>query len=443
MPRRSRGAAELVRVLCVCPQFAPVNSADSHRLRLLLPYFAALGWQAEILAVDPGDVPSPKDPWLAARLPEDVPVHRVNAWTAKGWGMNGLAQRSFMALHRRGVELVREKHFDLVFFTTTEFLLHGLGPLWKRRFGVPFCMDFQDPWVNDYYRLNRDVVPPGGRLKFAIIDRLHRLVERIVVRQCAGFLSVSAAYLHNLDARYGALVARQPRCVAGFPAEPAEQDGLPQRSEPTSTETTRVWRYIGRGGEDMALSAGAFFAAWRTAIDLGLIDANAIRFEAIGTSYDPAGVGPKSFEAAALAESLQAQVLERTERVAYSTMLNLLATSDALVVFGSDDPSYNASKIHPYLLSGKPLLAIFHRESAIVPLIDRAGGGLCISFDAAAGTKAVKSDIVDRWFRQGVSPAAIPLDMREIEHFTAAHQAKRIAAWFERIVTFAKSGATA
>lgn len=418
-----------MRVLCVSPRFAPVNAADSHRLRLLLPYFARLGWEAEVLAVEPADIPAPADPWLAARLPANVPVHRVRARPRNEWALNGLGQRSFRAFYLKGSALMREKHFDLVFFSTTDFLLHALGPLWRRRFGVPFCMDYQDPWINDYYRLNRRVKPPGGHLKFALADRLHRVVERAVVRRCNGFLAVSSAYLEMLDVRYGPAVARQPRLVAAFPAQPDEQTHS-LLDEAAMGRSPKVWRYVGRGGDDLALSATAFFDAWRLAIDRGLLGADAVRFEAIGTSYDPSPVVAQTIAPHAQAAGLTAQVMEQTSRVGYSEMLTLLAQSDALVVFGSDDPAYTASKIYPYLLADKPLLAIFRQESSVVGLLKAVGGGTCVSFGAATNPNALAQDIVKLWFSNGDSPPRLTLDADAFEPFTAASQARRLTDWF-------------
>ena len=42
---------------------------------------------------------------------------------------------------------------------------------------------------------------------------------------------------------------------------------------------------------------------------------------------------------------------------------------DALFMPGSDDPAYTASKIYPYLLTRKPLLAIFNAESPALAVL--------------------------------------------------------------------------
>lgn len=424
-----------LKVLCVSPRFVPANAADSHRVRLILPHLLAQGCDVEVLAVQPDDVAAPQDQELLAWLPSSLAVHHVRARALSFWGLRGLAQRSFLPLYRRGCELLASGRFDLVFFSTTEFLLHGLGPLWRTRFGIPFCMDLQDPWVNDYYRDNPQVVPPGGRLKHGIADRLHRLVERQVVPRCSGFLSVSPAYLPMLQRRHGGLITAQPRLVAGFPGEPGELSGL-DPAIPLQSKSGGVWRYIGRGGPDMVRAATAFFVAWRQAIDEGLLAASQVSFEALGTSYATGAAASKTLEPLARQAGLTGRVRENPERLPYVAALRTLQASDALIVFGSDDPAYTASKIYPYLLSGKPLLCIFHQSSSVVSLMQSVGGGVCVQFDAQTSVEALAAAIRRAWFEPRQYETPLPLDLAAFEPHTARAQAAALAKWFEQVVAY-------
>ena len=422
-----------MNILCVAPRFAPSNSPDSHRVRLLLPHLVELGHRVTVLAVDPADTDSPRDDWLAEQLPEQVRIHRVRIPARAFMGLRGLGQRAWFALSRAGDRLLAVGGIDLVFFSTTEFLLHGLGPRWRRRWGVPFCMDYQDPWVNDYYTRHPGVEPPGGRVKYAVKSWLDRCMEPRVVRRCSGFMAVSQAYLDDLERRYGEVAARQPQLVAGFPGEPAEFEGLPSCA---SGPGPACWRYVGRGGAVMATAARAFFGAWREAIARGLIEADAVRFEAVGTSY-VSDEGP-TVAPLAQAEGLAAEVREQTGRVGYRHALALLASSDALVVFGSDDPAYTASKIYPYLLSGRPVLAIFHAQSPIVPLIRAAGGAVLVTFEKQTPPEHLRAAILEAWFAQGARVPHAVLDRAAFEPYTAKAQAVRVAAWWREVITYAQ-----
>ncbi|NJM63821.1 MAG: hypothetical protein HC849_32625, partial [Oscillatoriales cyanobacterium RU_3_3] len=46
----------------------------------------------------------------------------------------------------------------LVFFSTTIFPVMLLGKRWWQKFGVPYVLDFQDPWRSDYHRNHPDKV---------------------------------------------------------------------------------------------------------------------------------------------------------------------------------------------------------------------------------------------------------------------------------------------
>lgn len=417
-----------MRVLCVVPRFPPANSADAHRVRLLLPHLVALGHHVEVLAVDARDLGMPLDEWLLARLPPNTPVHRVRVRKSGLWPLRGLEYRAWAPLGRAGDKLLSGGGFDLVFFSTTDFLLHTLGPRWRRHWGVPFCMDFQDPWVNDYYRQHPEVKPPGGRLKYGLKSHLDRVVERYVVRQSAGWMAVSQAYLQDLARRYGPIATDKPQLVAGFPGEPGEFEGLMRSPNPGPP----CWRYIGRGGADMGTAARGFFRAWRQAIDQGLLAEPAVRFEAIGTSY--AGGGAPTLAPIAVAEGVGGRVSERPDRIGYRAMLEMLVGSDALVVFGSDDPAYTASKLYPYLLCGRPVLVILHADSPAVRLIRTVGGAVLVTFDGTTTTDTLASGILGSWFRSAQAPCAPALDRPAFEPFTAHHQAARVAQWWQDIL---------
>lgn len=426
----------MLRVLLVSPRFAPSNAADSHRVRLLLPHFRDAGIEAELLAVDARDVGGPVDPWLESRLPTDVPIHRVRAWPLRGWGMGGLAQRALVPLLRCGSRLLTERSFDLVFFSTTEFLLHVLGPVWKSRHGVPFCMDYQDPWVNDYYRQHPHVIPPGGRFKYGVIDRLHRAAERRVAPKAAGFLSVSAAYPRDLDVRYGSQVTSIPRMVLAFPGEPAEfsatnEAAAQEHPVASSRSAAFTWRYVGRAGADMQQAIRIFLDGWRSARAVPASFASTMRLETFGTTYaDHSHPAFKATVAPLAAEyGLADRVDEHPGRIGYGEMLAKLRGADGLVVFASDDPSYTASKLYPYLLTGKPLLVICHEQSSIVGVMRVTGGGHCITFSSSvsdASAAAAVSRVAELLAKR---PEALVLNLEAFEPYTASAQARALADW--------------
>src|SRR5437868_10557454 len=82
------------------------------------------------------------------------------------------------------------------------FLTIVLGARWHKRFGIPYVLDFQDPWLSDYYRTKKGHSPPGGHLKYGFSQGLARLLEPYVARSASHVITVSPAYPKMLMNRY-------------------------------------------------------------------------------------------------------------------------------------------------------------------------------------------------------------------------------------------------
>jgi hypothetical protein len=428
------------RVLIVSPHFPPVSAADMHRVRMLLPFFEANGWQPEVLAVDPDDIAQPLDPLLEAGLPPGLKVHRVGI-PSRGWsrlpGLGTLGLRCLPALARAGDALLARGDFDLVYFSTTAFEVHVLGPRWRRRHGVPFAMDYQDAWVSDYYRDNPAAPVPGGRWKYRLASALHRQMEPRVLRDCAGITSVSPAYPRQLAQRYPEAMAAMPTLVQGFPGAARDFDRLPH---PTAGEApfdpadgAVHWVYVGRGGADMQHALRAFFRALREGADPALL--RVLRLHFIGTSYAAAGTGARTVAPIAAEFGLDDIVRESPDRISYTLTLWCLRNAHALIVPGSDDPAYTASKIYPYLLARRPMLAVFHRDSSVVDLVARTGGAVCVPFDAGQPEGALAAAIARDWLASGAHAQVAPLDMAAFAPYSDAGCAEAMSRFFDTCAT--------
>jgi len=226
------------------------------------------------------------------------------------------------------------------------------------------------------------------------------------------------------------------------------------------------WVYVGRGGNDMHLAVSALFLALAEALGQQPALRNRLQLHFIGTSYAAAGHGQKSIQPIAEEFGLQNVVIEHTDRIPYSQTLRCLLDADALIVPGSDDPGYTASKIYPYLLAGKPLLAVFHENSSVVSLLQKVGGGVCVTFKTGEPAEEIAKRILEsRWLgpkaeklktegrnkttehrttglqttdhgppTSDLRPPAIPLDRAAFEPHTARAQARVLAEFFNQIL---------
>jgi len=428
------------RLLIVSPHFPPVNAPDLHRVRLSLPYFAEFGWQPHVLSVAAVHQPEAAlDPFLRETLPADVAVTEVGAWPlafTRRLGVGNVAIRAFTHLHRAGARLMRDTRFDLVFFSTTMFFALPLGRLWKRRFGLPYVLDMQDPWASDY----RPSDGSSARGKGAFARRLHGLLEPLTLRRANGLIAVSPAYIQTLRRRYPKIPAE---LCATVPFGASERDfeaarRVPWRNDFFDRADPRVHGVaVGCGGAAMATAARILFAA---VARIRATTATPMHLWFIGTDYAPAGRGRRTISPVARAEGIDALVHETPDRVPYLTALRLLDDASFLIVLGSDDPAYSPSKVYSCLLSRKPIVAVLHEASPVVDLLRRAGS-IVVTFtgssDVAGAVDALAPKLgilLDRL------PCETTTDDAVLAPFGAAELTRQQCALFDAVVARSRAG---
>ena len=437
-PRRIETVASLLRrVLIVSPHFPPTNAADHHRVRLALPHFAEHGWEAEVLAVRPEAIESVPDPDLGKSLPAGSVVHRVSAvpfrWTRR-FSCGNLAARAYWSLRFRGDTLLATGRFDLVFFSTTQFGVLRLAPYWQRRYAVPYVLDFQDEWVSSYYRRHPRHPRPGGRLKYALSQWRARWQERAVVRGAAQIVSVSTAYHRSLRRRHPRL-ARAALHVLPFGGAAADFSFLEKLGSRQTffapQDGCTHWVSIGRGGADMLPAVGAFFSALARALEKRLLNADGLRIHFLGTSYAPPEMARKSFNALARAHGLEKIVTEHPQRIPYFTALDCLRSAHAVLVFGSDEGSYAASKIYPAILAERPLLAVVHKRGAAAEVLRALRIGTLVPFASSSPGTKIADRIFSEWFLRRGFECVGKVEVADFAPYSAATMTRHLTRIFD------------
>ena len=380
------------RVLIVSPSFPPTSAADMHRVRTSLAFYREFGWEPHVLAIDPAAHGGLEERELLQTIPADIPITRCGAVAESltRWaGIHTPALRALGHLFRSGAAIIRRDAIDLTYFSTTMFPVATLGRVWKARFGTPFIVDFQDPWKTDYR--GRGVVrgPKASAARF-----LNARMEPFAMRKVDGITSVSAAYSDSLLKRYPWL---RPEMCATIPFGASREDidaahRLAWRNQFFDRRDGNVHGVsVGRGGKDLEAAAELLFAGASKYQTSG--SSQSIRLTFVGTDYANHN-GRKSLAPAAARLGLET-VSEHPARVPYLHALRLLADAHFTVILGSDDASYSPSKVYPYLLTGRPFLAVIHHASPVVPVLQRSEAGVVITFGAGENREAVVQRIVE------------------------------------------------
>jgi hypothetical protein len=428
------------KLLIISPHFPPVNAPDMQRIRLALPYLRNCGWDPTVLAVEPESVEGAVlDPLLETTYPADIRVIRVKGFSPRStrWaGIGSLWWRCGRALRKAGDSLLAHESFDLVFFSTTQFDVFTLGPRWKKRFGVPFALDYQDPWVNDYYR-DTNTRPPGGSFKFWFSQFTARRREPAVLHEASAVVSVSAAYGPDLHRRYPWFSTDM---VHTIPFGASVEDLVIARTHrPADTlvpfgdgDFHQV--YAGRCGPDMTIALTILFRAFRRFLDSHPHEAARHRFHFIGTDYAPPPLGRYWALPVADSEGVRAHVTEHCYRVPYFDALYYLTSADALIVVGSNDPTYSASKIFPYLFARRPIITIAHQKSLMLPLALQQGIATSYSFTSETKITSLVERVYQEWFVENGCHKLHQDKLRLLEPHTAISMTGRLVSVFDSII---------
>jgi hypothetical protein len=407
------------------------------RVRMSLPHFRSFGWEPIVLGVDSEFSSRTQDPLLLETIPSDVEIHRVLAfrerWTRKV-GIGNIGIRALPYLYRKGLDLIESRGVDLVYFSTTMFAVMPLGRVWKAQTGTPYVLDMQDPWVSDYQPTSGEI---DRDLKYWVMHGLHRLMEPWTMRRADGLIAVSEDYITTLRRRYPELADRPAKTI---PFAATERDiEVAQQSEvanpifdPDDGYVHGV--YAGRGGHDMVPALRILFGAFHKGLKEELERFRKIRLHFVGTSYASDGRAQKTVEPIAEEFGVSEYVHEKPERIPYFEAQKVLTEGDLLVVPGSDDPQYTASKIYPYILSRRPILAVFHEQSSVVDVINDVNAGAVLPFDGRNDEKYF-GPLLEKWcdILQRL-PEAPNTNWEAFEKFTDKEMTRRQCKVFDRVV---------
>ena len=420
------------KALIVTPNWPPISCPDMHRVRMSLPFWEQFGWKPLILKIDPEQQEGLKDFALLKTVPETVKTWQagyISQYWTHWFGLRNIGLRSIAHLAILGDRIIQSQNPKIVFVSTTMFPLMVLAVYWKFKHGIPYVLDFQDPWLNDY-TVNKNI-PLYQTWKYKFSQFLAAHLEPLVIRHSSHVISVSSGYVEKFLRRYIWLKSEQ---FTVLPFGSAETDfNLLQRSPINQSyfdikDGKEHWVYVGRGGHDMSFALRSLFFALKQQEEYFLKN---IKLHFIGTDYAPRDRAKKTVEPIAQEYGLGDIVEEHPNRIPYFEALQCLLDAHALIVPGSDDPAYSASKIYPYILAKKPLLAIFHEQSIVLDVLRSTHSGKVVTFNSSDTPDNVAMEITNQWFNSDrlTQPNT---DWQKFDPYTAKEMTRRLCNVFDK-----------
>jgi glycosyltransferase involved in cell wall biosynthesis len=360
----------------VSPHFPPDSSAASHRVRLLAPHLEEAGWSPTVVTLERTAYEGRLDPGLEALVPPSVRVVRAAAWRAgvtRRAGLGDLGLRAFTGLRRTCRALLSRERFDALFITVYPVYPALLGAGLKSAFHVPFVLDYQDPWVGAWGQSVGG--GPGGIAdwKSRASRRLGTWLEPRAVNAADAIVAVSQGTIDGIVERMP-MAARLPHAVIPLGFEPDDFAAL--RARPSTAgrfDAADGLVHLCYVGTLLPTGAGTLRLLLRALARARRDDpaASRLRLHFFGTS-NQSDSGVHRVLPTAVECGVADAVTELPGRLDYLDALAVLTDASAILLLGSSERHYTASKLFPALLAKRPILALFNEASSVVSILRAA-----------------------------------------------------------------------
>ncbi|HZP99719.1 MAG TPA: hypothetical protein VFB13_09290 [Reyranella sp.] len=370
------------RVAIVSGHFVPSNLVGAQRARLWSRYLPEFGWEPIVVTGDPRRYEEKPDPDLEKLVPTGLRVLHAPTLPVKPIKLVGdIGVRSLWGCHHVLSGLARRREIDFVLVTIPANFLAPVGRLIHSRFGVPYGIDYQDPWVHEW---------PGVEVPMSrawVSYHLALKVEPWAVRDAALITGMAPGYVagmlqRNPDVAKHAVISCMPMGIA------------PEDYELVRALDRRPFLFDPSDGKFHLIYAGALLPAGVAVLDAFLAGLRALResspavahrlrvhFVGTGTSPDD----PTGFRVLPRARDAEVEDLvnEHPARIGYVDALNHLEHSSAVLVLGSTERHYTPSKVFQAILSRRPVFALLHADSTAVDVIRNADAGTVLTLTEA------------------------------------------------------------
>ena len=422
-------------VLIVAPSFAPASNPPTQRVRFFARHLPEFGWRPTVVSVDPRYYEEPADPDIDRLVPGDLEVVRTPAWSP-AWtrriGIGDLGIRAYFPMRRVLRRLCAERRPDLLFIPGPPWHTFGLGPDIKAEFGIPFVLDYIDPWI---FAIPRE---RAWWTKAYWFKRMAIALEPRAARGASHIVAVSDGTNEGVRRWYPELPGEM---FTGIPYGFEASDFATLRAHPRPNpywdrhDGNRHLVYVGAMLPNGYETLRATFRALARIRDVAPAEYARTRVHFFGTTYDPRAP-QKLVEPVARELGVDDVVDERPARVPYLDALNILTQADGVLSLGSTERHYTASKIYPNIFSRRPVLSVYHEASSVCDVVRRANAGLLVTYDDVQRAESRVEAIADALLRLTEPGVYDPeqVDWASFDEFSARNMTRRLARQFDGVI---------
>ncbi len=401
--------------------------------------------------------------------------------------------RSFFQLYKEAKHIIATEEIDFIWLPIPSFYNALFGRLLYNKTKVPYGIDYIDPWVRDLsnQRNIRAVfsqwvarfLEPIAIKKVSVISGVSTPYYAPVIQR--NFSEISQQLLvssqhYNIQNTTDNLTTCKPndltsKIINPHTKRPITHVGMPYGFDPNdhkikleniqypwlssdrlpvnsnlsevsnnednhkdasndlttnrSNDQHKIWLYAGAFLPNSHVLMDAFFKAISNLRKANYWDNN-IQLWFIGTGLYPA----KRITAYANDHGIDDIVFESRDRYPFLHILNFLSAADTVMVIGSTEKHYTASKTYQSILSERPVVSIFHHESTAVKVMeDCKADQFTVRYEPEMKqediVKAFEGTLLKRLQSQEWQP-----DLSALDQYSARESARKLVSAIESVI---------
>ncbi len=345
-------------ILIIYPHWPPSNLAGVHRARLIANYLPEFNWHPVILTVHP-DYYEEKHDWdMLKTVAKTSEIHYVKALKiSKPRIIGDIGLRAFFQMKRRALQLLKERKFDFIWIPIPSFYTAILGRLIFNKTKTPYGIDYIDPWVRD--------ISNRRNIRSVLSLAVAKILEPYAIKKACLISGVSEAYYN-------------PAIERNFKNKQIAHVGMPYGFDPNDhfikiENIEYPWNnypdcipyvYAGAFLPNSGLFIEMLFKCLFQLKTENKLDKR-IKLFFLGTG----NYSHKSITQYAEEQSVSDIIIEIRDRFPFLHVLNFLSAAKGVMLIGSTEKHYTASKTFQSILSKRPVYSILHSESTAVQVL--------------------------------------------------------------------------
>jgi hypothetical protein len=335
------------------------------RVRLITDFIQKFGWNVVLICVHPKYLEEEKSNDLLKLQNQQLEIHSVNAFNvSKRFRFLGdISLRSFPFLLIKAIQIVKIRRIQIVWIPIPPFYTSLLGRFLQLFFPkLKYGIDYIDPWVHDF---------PGRTKLFSrawASYKLSYLLEPIAVKKASFITGISSSYFSSVMDR-NPLLRNIPTLSMPYGFNKNDYFLKPKNCKLLWQDNLNVkfpYIYAGAFLPKSIYYFEILFASIQNLYSIGALkEGTHFYFVGTGSTID------NNILSIAKKYQISNLVTEISYRISYLEVIHNLSNSHGVLVIGSIEAHYSASKIFQSILSKRPVFSVFHIQSSVIEILSK------------------------------------------------------------------------